>query len=145
MTAGGDPINTFEQGLLQGLSVLELGRRSGEISRSDYFRLRAGVFERMEEALLRAGLYPWQLYLSIFTGTGTPGYRSTAINRLHDPSRVPEDAAQSVADGVVKVMMSPELAYGLGLQTFMAAGILRSHKPPGLMLPIPQTDIERYV
>ena len=27
----------------------------------------------------------------------------------------------------------------------MAAGILRSHKPPGLMLPIPQTDIERYV
>lgn len=103
------------------------------------------VIESLEIALTRAGLQPWQLYLPILADAGAnSGVRRTAVNLLHNPARVPEEAAPKIADTVMDVMRERGLDYRLGQQTVMAASILRGNNPEAPMLPISHEHIGMY-
>lgn len=141
---------------------LEDLRRLDEAMKKGNIPLEAYVKER-ESSLIAAesyrdgGIEPWRLYLLLFGDKVVePAYRSLAINRLHDPTKVPESAAPEIADKVIAVMQEvmerPQLGDGLELQaydrlrlqTLMAASILRSYDPPTQMLPISEHSIDVY-
>lgn len=133
-------ISTFKEVLLRELSSLEERRRTNTPGPT-----RAKVIESVEKNIRNAGLQPWHLYSSILADTGVPPlYRRTAVNLLHNPARVPENAAQEIGDIVVAVMQEDGLDYDLGQQTVMAASILRVYAPITPMLPISRGSIDSY-
>lgn len=98
-----------------------------------------------ETSVKAAGLPPHRVYLHVLRdGANDVWSRMPAINLLHDPNRVTEDAAKEIAGTLVDVMREPNLHYILGLHTFIAASILRIYDPPTLMLPIPIQSIDNY-
>lgn len=109
-------------------------------------RARGAIFDAAERALADAGYEPWVFYTAFIVNPEVnPSYRADAINRLHDPTRVPEgDAAHDVAASVVYVMLDDNSDNILRSQAFMTAGILRSHNPPIAMLPMPKYFIDRH-
>ena len=134
-----DTLNTFADVLIQELRKLEESRRTNTPGPS-----RSEVIETIEADLRQKGLEPYQLYERILRTAVTPGIRRTAVNLLHDPTRVPEYAAQEIADTVVAVMQEQGLDYNLGLQTVMAGSILREYDPAAPMLPISSESINTY-
>lgn len=103
------------------------------------------VVRNLEIALRKAEVQPWQVYLPILADTeADSGVRRTAVNLLHNPYRIPEDAAQQIANTVVAVMREPGFDYRLGQQAVMAASILRGNNPETRMLPISYEDFHRY-
>lgn len=139
-------IGTITIELVKKLDSLRQQLRDGEIGREGYFPKLTELLQHAEEQVGEGGLEPWQLYKSLFADTSIhPTYRTTGINRLHDPTRVPEYAAQEIADTVVAVMQEPDLNGGLGLQTFMAASILSGYDPVTPVLPISREDLDTHI
>ena len=134
-----DTLDGFTELLIQELRNLEERRRTNTPGPS-----RIEVIEPIEADLRESGLEPWQLYEKILRTAVTPEIRRTAVNLLHDPTRVPEYAAQGIANTVAAVMREEGLDSNLGQQIVMAASILRSYDPPTAMLPIPRESIDLY-
>lgn len=132
-------LNSFVGILLEELRALEDRRRTNTPGHS-----RNEVVGKIEADLREAGLEPWQLYKHILDNVVAQGIRRIAVNLLHDPARVPEYAAQGIAETIEAVMQEQGLDYNLGQQTVMAASILRSNYPPTAMLPIPKSRIDSY-
>lgn len=98
------------------------------------------------EANLRVdGFEPHQLYVHILKNTDNRGIRDTAATQFHNPSKVPEYAADEIADTLIVVMKEPNLDYTLGERVVMALSQLREYLPPKPVFQISQEDIGAYV
>lgn len=110
-------------------------------------RARDRVFETFEGYLAAVELLPpWMVYSALALDSPVDvDYRASALRRLHKHQMVPEGfPASFVGDSIIHIMIS-EASERVKTPAFMATGILRSPKPPVVMLPIPKDMVDRYL
>ena len=120
--------------------------RAGELSQRDFAPLLEEAFARAERSAAASGIEAWALWRSMLGDASLHwADRRLAVNRLHDPARVPESAAASIATVIEAVLRDQATRYNLMLHTVMAAGILRSLGPATALYPLSREAIDDAV
>lgn len=120
--------------------------REGELSQRDFAPLLEEALARAERSAAASGIEGWRLYRSMLGDASLHwADRRLAVNRLHDPSIVPEAAAAEIAPVIEAVLRDPTTRYNLMLHTVMAAGILRGHRPATALYPVSRGTIDDAV